>query len=60
MTKVQIGIIVDNINSSKQIFDFIKMSLNSDNYEVTHLIIQKNHNEGFIKKFINFIKKKRY
>ena len=38
MTKVRIGIIVDNINSSKQIFDFIKMSLNSDNYEVTHLI----------------------
>jgi len=58
MTKVRIGIIVDNINSSKQIFDFIKMSLNSDNYEVTHLIIQKNNNEGFIKKSINFIKKK--
>ena len=58
MTKVQIGIIVDSINSSKQIFDFIKMSLNSDNYKVTHLIIQKNHNEGFFKKSINFIKKK--
>ena len=58
MTKVQIGIIVDNINSSKQIFDFIKMSLNSDNYEVTHLIIQKNNNERFINKSINFIKKK--
>jgi len=58
MTKVQIGIIVDSINSSKQIFDFVKMSLNSDNYKVTHLIIQKNHNEGFIKKSINFIKKK--
>jgi len=61
MTKVRVGIIVDNLDSSKQIFDFIKMSLNSNTYEVSHLIIQKNNNEynkNLIEKSINFIKKK--
>jgi len=61
MTKVRVGIIVDNLNTSKQIFDFIKMSLNSNNYEVSHLIIQKTNNEdnkGYVKKSIDYIKKK--
>ena len=41
MKKAKIGIIVDSLNSSKQIFDFIKASKNSKNYEVSHLIVQK-------------------
>lgn len=38
--KLQVGIIIDNIISSEKIYDYIKMSRSSNNYEVTHLIIQ--------------------
>ena len=41
MEKARVGIIVDSLNSSKQIFDFIEASKNSNNYEISHLIIQK-------------------
>ena len=41
MKKARVGIIVDNLNSSKQIFDFITASQKSNNYEVSHIIIQK-------------------
>jgi len=40
MKKRHVGIIVDSILSSKQIHDYIEMSRNSNNYEVTHLILQ--------------------
>ena len=33
MKKARVGIIVDNLNSSKQIFDFITASQKSNNYE---------------------------
>ena len=57
MNKARVGIIVDNLNSSKQIYDFIKMSLTSNNYEVTHLNVQKNNqanNQSLFKKIINY------
>ena len=41
MKKARVGIIVDNLNSSKQIFDYIIASQKSINYEVSHIIIQK-------------------
>ena len=43
MPKAKIGIIVDNLIASKQINDFIKLSKTSENYEVTHLIIQNSN-----------------
>ena len=61
MNKARVGIIVDNLNSSKQIFDFIKMSLKSKNYEVTHLIVQRNSagsNQNLFKKIKNYLKKR--
>ena len=54
MKKARVGIIVDNLNSSKQIFDFITASQKSNNYEVSHIIIQKissKKNQNFLKKF---------
>ena len=45
MEKARVGIIVDSLNSSKQIFDFIEASKNSNNYEVSHLIIQKKNKQ---------------
>ena len=60
MKKAKIGIIVDSLNSSKQIFDFIKASKNSKNYEVSHLIVQCNtkNNLSLIEKSKNYLKKK--
>ena len=61
MKKAKIGIIVDSLNSSKQIFDFIKASKNSKNYEVSYLIVQKcntNNNLTLIEKSKNYLKKK--
>ena len=61
MNKARVGIIVDSLNSSKQIFDFIKMSLKSKNYEVTHLIVQRNSNginQNLFKKIKNYLKKR--
>ena len=61
MKKAKIGIIVDSLNSSKQIFDFIKASKNSKNYEVSHLIVQKcntKNNLSLIEKSKNYLKKK--
>ena len=60
MEKARVGIIVDSINSSKQIFDFIEASKNSNNYEISHLIIQKKdkqENINFLKKSLEYIKK---
>ena len=53
MNKQRVGIIVDSLNSSKQIFDYLKMSFDSENYEITHLIVQKN---SYLKN-INLIEK---
>ena len=53
MKKARVGIIVDNLNSSKQIFDFITASQKSNNYEVSHIIIQKvssKKNQNFLEK----------
>ena len=61
MKKAKIGIIVDSLNSSKQIFDFIKASKNSKNYEVSYLIVQKcntHNNLTLIEKSKNYLKKK--
>ena len=61
MKKAKIGIIVDSLNSSKQIFDFIKASKNSKNYEVSHLIVQKcntKNNLSLIEKSKNYLKQK--
>ena len=41
MTRINIGLIVDDLVSSKMNYDFIKRSLTAENYKVTHLIIQK-------------------
>ena len=61
MKKAKIGIIVDSLNSSKQIFDFIKASKNSKNYEVSHLIVQKCNTKNYpslIEKSKDYLKKK--
>ena len=61
MTKVRVGIILDSLSSSKQIFDFIKMSAKSTNYEITHLIIQRNKlstKNSIINKLEDYLKKK--
>ena len=53
MKKARVGIIVDNLNSSKQIFDFITASKKSNIYEVSHIIIQKiisKKNKNFLEK----------
>ena len=59
MKKARVGIIVDNLNSSKQIFDFITASQKSNNYEVSHIIIQKissKKNQNFFEKSSEYIK----
>ena len=61
MSKERVGIIVDSLNSSKQIFDYLKMSFDSKNYEITHLIVQKNSylkNNNLIEKVKNYLKKR--
>ena len=61
MKKARVGIIVDNLNSSKQIFDFITASQKSNNYEVSHIIIQKissKKNQNFLEKSSEYIKKR--
>ena len=61
MEKARVGIIVDSLNSSKQIFDFIEASKNSNNYEISHLIIQKKNkqeNINLLKKSLEYIKKR--
>ena len=61
MEKARVGIIVDSLNSSKQIFDFIEVSKNSNNYEVSHLIIQKKdkkENTNLLEKSSEFIKRR--
>ena len=63
MEKARVGIIVDNLNSSKQIFDFITASQKSNNYEVSHIIIQKissKKKSKFFRKIIRVYKKKRW
>ena len=61
MNKARVGIIVDNLNSSKQIYDYIKMSFNSKNYKVTHLIVQNTTDtkKNILAKSLSYIKKKR-
>ena len=59
MSKERVGIIVDSLNWSKQIFDYLKMSSDSKNYEITHLIVQKNSylkNNNLIEKSKNYLK----
>ncbi len=60
MNKARVGIIVDNLNSSKQIYDYIKMSFNSKNYKVTHLIVQNTTDtkKNILAKSLSYIKKK--
>ena len=61
MKKARVGIIVDNLNSSKQIFDFITASQKSNNYEVSHIIIQKissKKNQNFLEKSSEYIKRR--
>ena len=63
MEKSRVGIIVDNLNSSKQIFDYITASQKSNNYEVSHIIIQKiskKKKSKFFRKIIRVYKKKRF
>ena len=56
MKKARVGIIVDSLNSSKQIFDFIEASKNSNNYEISHLIIQKKKQTRKYKSFKKIIR----
>ena len=61
MKKARVGISVDNLNSSKQIFDFITASQKSNNYEVSHIIIQKissKKNQNFFEKSSEYIKRR--
>ena len=61
MKKARVGIIVDNLNSSKQIFDFITASQKSNNYEVSHIIVQKvssKKNQNFLEKSSEYIKRR--
>ena len=63
MKKARVGIFVDNLNSSKQIFDFITESQKSNNYEVSHITIQKissKKKKKFSRKIIRVYKKKRF
>ena len=61
MEKARIGIIVDNLNSSKQIFDYITASQKSNNYKVSHIIIQKTSskkNRNFLEKSSEYLKRR--
>ena len=61
MEKARVGIIVDSLNSSKQIYDYITASQKSINYEVSHIIIQKislKRNQNFLEKSSEYIKKR--
>jgi len=57
--KVRIGLILDNVQSSKMIHDFLEISKCSKHYEVTHLIIQKTqgYTGNIISKSLQYIKK---
>ena len=39
--KARIGLIVDNVQSSKMLHDLLELSRSSKHYEITHLIVQK-------------------
>ena len=59
--KLNVGIIVDNVDQPFLIYDLYKKSLNSDYYSVNCLIIQspiESHSNNFLNRLANFVKKK--
>lgn len=54
MSKVRVGLIVDDTIVSKQIYDLVVLSKSSKYYEISHLIVQKVDNR-YHGKFINKI-----
>ena len=58
--KKRVGIILDSFSVSQQIWDLIKFSESSKNYEITTLIINHvaHNNENLISKIISRIKRR--
>ena len=61
MSKIKIGLIVDDFFVSKQIYELVLFSKSSKCYEISHLIIQKTENrysKNFIGKIFKYIYKR--
>lgn len=60
MEKKRVGIIIDSLNVSKQIYDLIKLSETSDNYEICTLIINNidEKKKDLIIQIYNYIKRR--
>ncbi|WP_105618966.1 glucosamine inositolphosphorylceramide transferase family protein [Vallitalea okinawensis] len=58
MSKLSVGIIVDNTSQSNTVWDLYNRSLKSDKYVIKTLIVQSKKKEKRIKSHYNFIKKK--
>ena len=61
MSKAKVGLIVDDRAQSKQVHDLLKMSHNSEVYEITHLVVQKVSGSNIIslrRKPMDFIKRR--
>ncbi len=58
--KQRIGLLVDNLEVSKQLHDFIELSLSSDSYEVTTLILNnpKIPNKNFLSSIFRYLHKR--
>ena len=58
--KKRVGIILDSLHVSKQIYDFINLSSKAKNYQITTLIVNddKNKTNNFALKTIQYIKKR--
>ncbi len=58
--KQKVGLLIDSLQVSKQLKDFIDLSLTSDNYEITTLIVNdgKISSEGSLKKLYEYARKR--
>jgi hypothetical protein len=41
MSKVRVAIIIDDVLQTKQVFDLVKLSKESNFFEISHLVLQK-------------------
>ena len=53
--KQKVGIIIDSLAVDKQIFDFIELSRQSENYEITTLVLNQlpKNREGTLRRLYN-------
>ena len=58
--KKKVGLLVDSLVVSKQIFDLVELSKNAQNYENTAIVVNRNdfHKKNFLLKFLSCVRNK--